>query len=110
MTGVQTCALPILKSDGTVWAWGRNYSGNLGDGTVGDVFNKSIPVQVKGADGEGYLTDVVAVAAGNLHSMALKVDGTVWTWGANSYGKLGDGTTPHRPGSRDSALCTPSTG
>ena len=73
-----------LKSDGTIWAWGGNYSGQLGD----DVFtNRSLPVQVSGLDGV-----VVALAAGGHHSLALKSDGTVWTWGDNAYGQLGEGT------------------
>nr|WP_269456777.1 Ig-like domain-containing protein [Thermanaeromonas toyohensis] len=76
-----------LKSDGTVWAWGQNSYGQLGDGTT---TNRYTPVQVQG------LSDVVAVAAGGGHSLALKSDGTVWAWGANNYGQLGDGTTANR--------------
>jgi alpha-tubulin suppressor-like RCC1 family protein len=74
----------ILKPDGTIWAWGDNSSGQLGDGTTKD---KSTPVQVQG------LNDVTAIAAGGLHTIALKKDGTIWTWGNNDYGQLGDGTT-----------------
>jgi alpha-tubulin suppressor-like RCC1 family protein len=73
-----------LKSDGTVWAWGYNATGQLGDGTK---TNRKDPVQVKG------LTGVKAVAAGCNHSLALKNDGTVWAWGYNGYGQLGTGTT-----------------
>ncbi len=73
-----------LKNDGTVWAWGWNDCGQLGDGTT---TNRTIPVQVKG------ISDVVAIAAGMYHTVALKNDGTVWAWGVNEYGKLGDGTT-----------------
>jgi alpha-tubulin suppressor-like RCC1 family protein len=76
-----------LKSDGTVWAWGNNSSGQLGDGTT---TIRTAPVQVSG------LTRVVAVAAGRTHSLALKDDGTVWAWGDNSAGELGDGTTVPR--------------
>lgn len=72
-----------VKSDGTVWAWGENGSGQLGDGTTS---MRLSPVQVQN------LTDVVAVAAGSSWSVALKSDGTVWCWGDNSYGRLGDGT------------------
>ncbi len=78
-------------SDGTVWAWGQNRRGELGDGTAID---RATPVQVDG------LTNVVAVAAGGYlngdHSLALKADGTVWAWGFNSSGQLGDGTTTDR--------------
>jgi hypothetical protein len=73
-----------LKGDGTVWAWGYNRDGQLGDGTT---TNRTTPVQVSGLSG------VTAIAAGTHHSLALKGDGTVWAWGGNWYGQLGDGTT-----------------
>ncbi|WP_052487947.1 RCC1 domain-containing protein [Gordoniibacillus kamchatkensis] len=73
-----------LKRDGTVWSWGDNSNGQLGDGTN---VSKKQPVQVSGLSG------VVAIAAGKLHALAVKNDGTVWTWGSNSFGQLGDGTT-----------------
>lgn len=76
-----------LKSDGTVWAWGDNVSGQIGDGTTADQLT---PVQVSG------LTDVVKIATGRFFSLAVKSDGTVWTWGENLYGQLGDGTTTDR--------------
>ncbi|MGB9858596.1 MAG: Ig-like domain-containing protein [Moorellaceae bacterium] len=82
-----------LRSDGSVWAWGNNSYGQLGDGTT---TSHTTPVQVKGPNGSGYLTDVVAVAAGYSHSLALRSDGTVWAWGKNTYGRLGDGTTTNR--------------
>jgi len=73
-----------LTSDGSVWAWGSNGSGQLGDGTTTD---SDVPVQVTG------LTGIVQVSAGNSESVALRSDGTVWTWGGNTGGDLGDGTT-----------------
>jgi len=79
-----------LKADGTVWAWGRNDQGQLGVGTHGSETDRDTPVQVKGEEGIGTLTGVVAVAAGGNHTVALKADGTVWAWGDNFYGQLGD--------------------
>lgn len=76
-----------LKEDGTVWAWGYNNYGQLGDGTNE---NRNTPVQVKD------LTGVVAVSSEEYHTAALKEDGTVWAWGVNGFGQLGDGTTENR--------------
>ncbi len=82
-----------LKSDGTVWAWGRNKWGELGDNTRSVRF---IPVQVKSSGGTGFLTGVTNIAAGYGFSLARKSDGTVWTWGYNGTGELGDGSTVNR--------------
>ena len=82
-----------LKSDSTVWAWGYNAYGQLGNGSYQ---NKLTPVQVLGPGGIGYLDSIIDIAAGPYHSVALKSDGTVWTWGDNHYGELGDGTTIRR--------------
>lgn len=76
-----------IGRDGTVWSWGSNGAGQLGDGTRID---KSTPVKVSG------LRDVIEVAAGGSYSMALKRDGTVWSWGSNGDGQLGDGTKINR--------------
>ena len=81
-----------LKSDGTVWAWGYNGKGELGNGsTTGVASNSSTPTQVVG------LTGVTAISAGRGepdgdHSLALKSDGTAWAWGSNAWGQLGVGT------------------
>ena len=85
-----------LKDDGTVWAWGYNWEGQLGDGTDGAYASKTTPVQVVGKDGIDYLTDVTAISAGGYHSLALKSDGTVWAWGSNDIGQLGDGTDENK--------------
>ena len=71
----------ILKSDGTVWTWGYNAFGQLGDGTY---INRPSPVQVQG------LSHVVSVAARDYHVLVMKDDGTVWAWGSGGYGELGD--------------------
>jgi alpha-tubulin suppressor-like RCC1 family protein len=79
----------VLRDDSTVWAWGANSWGQLGDGTT---TNRSTPAPVKGPGGVEVLTGVTMVAAGNGHTVALKADGTVWTWGFHLLGQLGDGT------------------
>jgi len=78
-----------LREDGTVWAWGRGKSGQMGNG---ETKSSSLPVQVKSSDGKGVFTDAVAVAAGQTHAAALKADGTVWVWGLNDRGQLGNGS------------------
>ena len=71
-----------IKTDGTLWIWGSNGSGRLGDGTTG---RRSTPVKV--------LDNVAAVSLGGNHSAAIKTDGSLWTWGRNYSGQLGDSTT-----------------
>jgi alpha-tubulin suppressor-like RCC1 family protein len=95
-----------LTEDGTVWAWGLNQYGQLGDGTNTD---SSTPVQVKDPDDPtGYLTGINAITTGSWHSLALKDEGTILAWGSNQIGQLGDGTntdsnTPVEVGSLDGA-------
>ena len=86
-----------LRSDGTVWAWGANQAGQLGNGTTA---NSPVPVQVTG------LSQVTGISAGFDASLATRTTGitaltSVWTWGGNASGQLGDGTftshlTPER--------------
>ncbi len=82
-----------VKTDGSIWAWGANNVGQLGQGTT-DVSAHSSPVQI------GTLTDwsqtTGLLAAGADHTLAIKTDGTLWTWGQNSTGQLGDGSTTVR--------------
>jgi alpha-tubulin suppressor-like RCC1 family protein len=73
-----------LRNDGTVWAWGENSFGQLGDGTLTE---RDTPVEVPG------LSSVTAISAGFEHSLALTNDGVVYAWGRNTFGQLGDGTT-----------------
>lgn len=81
----QTTTL-ALRSDGTVWSWGSNEFGQLG---IGSTQSQTRPVQVVG------LVDIVDVEIsdrGSSASYALGADGTVWAWGRNNIGQLGDGT------------------
>ncbi|WP_295451380.1 CARDB domain-containing protein [uncultured Thiodictyon sp.] len=79
-----------LRTDGSLWAWGGNDFGQLGNGTTSnDSYTyPSTPTEV--------LTGVAAVTAGHIHSLAIKIDGSLWTWGYNKFGQLGDGTTTDR--------------
>ena len=79
-----------IKTDGTLWTWGRNFDGQLGLGTSGNYANRSSPVQV------GTLSNWSFVSTGNAHTAAVKNDGTLWTWGWNQYGQLGLGNTTNR--------------
>jgi len=72
-----------IKTDGTLWAWGGNLGGQLGDGTNTD---KNIPTQI------GSASNWQSIETGNSHSLAIKTDGTLWAWGGNLGGQLGDGT------------------
>jgi alpha-tubulin suppressor-like RCC1 family protein len=74
---------------GKVWAWGSQVEGQVGDGTTGPT--RSTPVQLSEP------TDIVAVAAGRVHSLAVSSTGVIWGWGWNERGELGDGTTEKRP-------------
>ena len=73
-----------IKTNGTLWAWGFNRDGQVGNGTT---TNQTSPVQV-GTD-----TDWASAATGQWHSLAVKANGTLWAWGNNESGQLGDGTT-----------------
>jgi alpha-tubulin suppressor-like RCC1 family protein len=76
-----------LATDGTVWAWGINSSGQLGDGTA---TRRTTPVEVPN------LADITEISAGHNHTVALDKNGNVWTWGSNSDGQLGNGGTTSR--------------
>ena len=80
-----------VKTDGTLWSWGGNSVGQLGDNTTA---SKSSPVQI------GALTTWSQVSAGlsftQPHTAAVKTDGTLWAWGRNNDGKLGDGSGSRR--------------
>jgi RHS repeat-associated protein len=74
-----------LRNDGSVWAWGYNAAGQLGNYSTA---NSQMPVQVQGLP-----TNIVSIAAGGYHSLALDSGGNIWGWGYNSDGELGVGNT-----------------
>lgn len=75
----------MLKDDGSVWTWGNNDYGTLGDGTTD---SREVPTRVE------TLSNIVALEAGRDSCFALDEDGAVWAWGSNEYGQLGLGTVP----------------
>ena len=80
-----------ITTGGELYVWGANSDGRIGDGTT---VNKSSPVQI------GALTNWAQVSAANIgsgaHTAAVKTDGTLWSWGNNGYGRLGDNTTANK--------------
>lgn len=73
-----------IKTDGSLWAWGRNNYNQLGDNTL---ISKQTPTHI----GLGY-SDFTKISAGNYHSIAIRANHTLYAWGDNFYGQLGDGT------------------
>ena len=98
----------FLRNDGTVWACGRNDDGELGINSTSPSFFSPCtasggpnacewtPVQVHGVGDVGFLTNIVKVFAGAYHSFAISNTGTVYAWGENASGALGDGSTTGR--------------
>jgi alpha-tubulin suppressor-like RCC1 family protein len=84
--GVQHTA--AVRTNGSLWAWGNNGGGRLGDNTI---VSKSSPVSVVGG-----FTDWCHVSAGGGFTAAIRTNGTLWTWGLNSQGQLGDNTAVSR--------------
>ena len=79
------CTVAAIKNDGTLWTWGNGGYGSLGDNTI---VSKSSPVQTV-----TFGTNWKQVSASADHIAAIKTDGTLWCWGSNGYGKFGDNTT-----------------
>jgi alpha-tubulin suppressor-like RCC1 family protein len=78
----QTCA---TRADSTLWCWGDNTFGELG---IGNAVNQDVPQQVSTPDSTGW----ASVTGGNEHTCATRTDGTLWCWGADSNGQLGNGS------------------
>lgn len=76
-----------VKTDGTLWSWGRNNYGQLGQGTSDTTTTHNYPVQV----GASNLWKIIS--SGFQYSLGIKSDGTLWSWGHNDLGKLGQGTS-----------------
>ena len=83
-----------LKSDGTVWSWGQNSLGMLGNGTTND---SALPVQT-GLKSAPPLTGVTRLGGRPYFTLAVKADGSIWAWGMNRYGQMGNGTVNAIPG------------
>ncbi|MDZ7814468.1 MAG: hypothetical protein U5N86_00225 [Planctomycetota bacterium] len=78
-----------LCEDGSLWAWGENDDGQIGNGKGGEKDSKELlPVRVWKPQGMG---NVVAFSAGGAHNLALCEDGSLWAWGWNKYGQIGNG-------------------
>lgn len=86
VSGANSGSTAAVKTDGTLWTWGANTQGQLGDGTT---TNTSSPVQV------GALTTWKNVCTGSLFTVATATDGTLWSWGANNSGQLGVSNTTY---------------
>ena len=75
----------MIMPDGTLWGWGSNWQGQLGDGTN---ISHQAPIKI--------MDNVAMVSAGSNYTMAITADGTLWGWGQNWFGNLGDGTSTGR--------------
>lgn len=85
-----------VKKDGSVWGWGDDRYGQVGNDNVASTTPQYYPVPVKQSDGVTNFTGAVAVYAGAYYSFILKHDGTMWSWGANWEGQLATNTTTAR--------------
>jgi len=77
-----------IKTDGTLWLWGFNFAGGLGDNTTA---NRSSPVQTV-----SNVTTWKSITVNGAMAAAIKTDGTLWTWGLNTYGQLGNNNRINR--------------
>jgi alpha-tubulin suppressor-like RCC1 family protein len=84
-----------VKSDGTIWAWGMNQFGQMGNGTVNPFSGPpvTVPVQVSNSGAGGAINHPLQATCGYQFGAALTTNGTVWTWGSGTHGELGNGTT-----------------
>ena len=80
-------AVGVVRKDKTLWMWGTNATGEVGDGTS---VSKTSPVTVSGGK------QWIQVSVGETHVVALDANNNIWSWGSNFYGQLGDGTSTNR--------------
>jgi len=85
---VSSVHVSAVRTNGTLWTWGSNAQGQLGDNSTVD---RSSPVSVVGG-----FNDWCQVSAGSIHIAAIRTNGTLWTWGGNNVGQLGDNTETDR--------------
>ena len=91
-----------IDDEGHAWTWGRNNRGQLGINTT---TNSPYPIMIEGGEtGEVFLSDIIAVVGGGYHTLALRNDGTLWSFGENFYGQLGNGGTGGSPSSYDPGI------
>ncbi len=95
--------LLALGSDGNLYSGGYNYSGQIGDGTNTNFYNNALKKAIMPADG----TKFTRISAGFIHSLAIGSDGNLYSWGDNSFGELGNGTTNDKPQATPSKVNLP---
>ena len=95
LAGGEVCS--AIKTDGTLWIWGRNHHGQLG---LNDLANRSSPIQISG-------TTWIEIAGGYRQMVALKSDGTLWSWGDNYHGALGINLPPSNHPSYENSMSSP---
>jgi len=84
-----------ITSDGSLWAWGSNFTGQLGNGRSGRNAYSLSPIRI--IHPRRIADSVLIISAGSEYTMAIRGDLSLWAWGSNNYGQLGDGTITDRP-------------
>jgi len=82
-----------LKKNGSVWCWGENTHGVLGNGSENNI---EFPIAVQNVDGSLFM-DIISLGVGRTNNCAVKKNGTLWCWGSNSSGQIGDGSKERKP-------------